>query len=363
MTAQKHSQRSPARLTSSLLALALGGLLGGCGGPDTPTPPSAPEKPAMLEAPAANAEVIARVNGHPITRARFEAALAKSDAGTSRQATLDALIDLELLAQAAIERGLDDQPQLIQRKKQATVQRLLAEAIEAPTRAEALPADLVRSAYDQFALDVFEPELVTASHLILELPKAEQTPEKLAAARALAADFIEELRALPSPIDPKALDLLQAAATLRGYLVEVDQSLTFPRHPLRSVDGQPPRFQAMVEPFASAAFELSEAHRISDPVTSEFGVHIILFLGRRAEVRPPFESVKAAITDKLVRAARHRLYNELMGSLEAKASIAIDEAPLEEMARQLFQQKAPPAAPLPPLSKIPSSIHDAHEIP
>lgn len=63
-----------------------------------------------------------------------------------------------------------------------------------------------------------------------------------------------------------------------------------------------------VEPFETAAFALRGSGALSEPVVSEFGVHLIQLLERKAPRQRAFEEVKQQIIDELMpkRAAEYR---------------------------------------------------------
>jgi peptidyl-prolyl cis-trans isomerase C len=73
--------------------------------------------------PAPTAEAVAEVNGEPIWDAEV-AAYAGAHALSPREA-LDALIDLELLAQEARRRGLSEDPEVVEVRRRERVRRLL----------------------------------------------------------------------------------------------------------------------------------------------------------------------------------------------------------------------------------------------
>ena len=63
-----------------------------------------------------------------------------------------------------------------------------------------------------------------------------------------------------------------------------------------------------VEPFEAAAFALRGTGALSEPVVSEFGVHLIQLLERKPPRQRAFEEVKQQIIDELMpkRAAEYR---------------------------------------------------------
>ncbi len=274
-------------------------------------------------------EPIARVGGAIITDTQLDAAMRRAPQGTDRAVVLRNIIEQEVLAREAERRGFDTQPRVLLIKRRAMVQRLLEELLEQEIRPELISDEVLKNAYESFSIEFFVPEMVTASHLLLMLDEEHQTPDRLEKVRALA----ETLRATLGPT-PTVDDLRHAArhAALLGYPATADANLTFPRHEIAPLAGEPVRYRAMVEPFAAAAFSLSKEAPLSGPITTQFGVHLVLFHARAPTSRPPFEAVKDRIRQDLTHRARRARLEHLFGDLQKELSIETDSAPIETMA-------------------------------
>jgi peptidyl-prolyl cis-trans isomerase C len=95
---------------------------------------------------------------------------------------------------------------------------------------------------------------------------------------------------------------------------------------------------AMVKPFADAAFAMKPGDVSTTPVKTEFGYHIIKVEDKRKSAPPPLAEVK----DKIVNQLGQKLTNDLVKDLEAKAKIEkfnLDGTPMKATA------DAAPAAP------------------
>lgn len=287
-------------------------------------------------------EAVARVNGQPISRQRLEAAHQRAAPGTSKAQTLRALIDLELLTQEAARLGLDQLPSALDFKHTAAIQRLLEDTIERPISTETLPPELPAQAYEGFSLDIFEPELVSASHLLIELPEAAQTPERVAQARAFAQTLRDQILARSALSLPTAADLdaVAAFANLSGWTVRAEHGFSFPARPIAPMPGAQPRFPAVVQPFADAAFALTPQAPLSEPVVTTFGVHLILLIDRRPDLRPAFEAARDDIAQKLITAQRRITTQQLLKRLSDQTPIRLDEEPLNALAKRLFGTSA-----------------------
>ncbi len=85
---------------------------------------------------------------------------------------------------------------------------------------------------------------------------------------------------------------------------------------------------AMVKPFADAAFAMKPGEVSDKPVKTEFGYHIIKVEDKRKSAPPPFAEVKEQIENQL----GQEMTNDLVKGLEAKAKIEkfnIDGSPLK----------------------------------
>lgn len=87
---------------------------------------------------AVQGPIVAKVDGAPIARREVEAAM--RERGLSARAALTALIDERLLVQAAIARGYGELASVRRDAARASVQALLAEAVERGTSAQAVEA-------------------------------------------------------------------------------------------------------------------------------------------------------------------------------------------------------------------------------
>jgi hypothetical protein len=125
---------------------------------DQPPPPPPASGPTLIEAPhiadfadpawaSATPEdtVVARVAGAPITLAAVRASQEASP-GLDARATLDRLIELEVLAQQAVRAGLDKHP-LPQRAWREALSQATLRAFEASVRPEDMPIQQVRAIY------------------------------------------------------------------------------------------------------------------------------------------------------------------------------------------------------------------------
>ncbi len=81
-----------------------------------------------------------------------------------------------------------------------------------------------------------------------------------------------------------------------------------------------PRMGTMVEPFAKAAFAL-EPYEMSEPVQTEFGLHLIMLTGRQPGTPIEFTQVKDAVKDYY----GYRLREAIIAKMRPKAKLDIQK--------------------------------------
>jgi peptidyl-prolyl cis-trans isomerase C len=257
----------------------------------------------------ASTDPVARVNGVDITAAQLELAedelgqdIARLPEAARRQLVLQYVVELQLLAQAARDAGYND----------SDLYRNLTEYYELRALRDVFFEQAIRSNItDETAKAVYDEQIgnlqaeveVRARHILVETEeKAAEVIEKLEG----GADFVELARTESTgPSGPNGGDL--------GYFVR----------------GQ------MVEPFATAAFEL-EVGAISKPVQTQFGWHVIKLEDRRDRQPPSFDQVKDQVKASMVR----QILQERMAELRGAASIEVLDESL-----QLPEAEQPQASP------------------
>src|SRR5262245_61078955 len=202
--------------------LLVGLALSSCGkkkdGPSAALSASASSKPRGLS-PELAAKVLAKVGDHEITLGEYAATLERMDpfervryqSPERRKQLLDELIDLQLLADEARRRGLDQQPETQER-----VRQLLRDELLAQTRASLPPPDEISEAdarryYDAHRDDFREPERRRVAHIALGSEgEAKAGLEKALAASAadwgkLVAEKSRDARGKPGTSMPAEL--------------------------------------------------------------------------------------------------------------------------------------------------------------
>lgn len=210
--------------------------------------------------------------------------LAQVPEAQRREVVIQALIDLQVMANAARAAGIDKteayQTELSFLQAQALRDIYFEQKIE-----EAVSEDDVRARYEE-EIAKLDPQVeVKASHILVE--SAEEA-DKLIAELDNGADFAELAKANSTgPSGPNGGDL--------GFFSK----------------GQ------MVPEFEDAAFALEPGSYTEAPVKTQFGYHIIKVDEKRTQEPPAFEEVQEQLRDAMVRES----LTERLAALKEAATI------------------------------------------
>ena len=230
---------------------------------------SAPAAPAP--AAAAN-KPLAVVNGKPIPAlygdlVKREMAQGQPDSPQLDARVRESLINLELLSRAALDKGLDKEPQLaaaldIRRKDQ------LAKAyLEDYVKTHPVTDADIQAMYDKAKAQPMEPEY-RAHHILV---KTEAEAKKLIADLGKKAKF--EALAKKYSLDP-------GSAKNGGALDWSDR-------------------RAFVPEFSEALAGLKKGETTKTPVKTQFGYHIIRLDDTRTPTLPPLDAVRGEIVKQI----------------------------------------------------------------
>jgi peptidyl-prolyl cis-trans isomerase C len=247
---------------------------------------------------------VATINGAEITEAdltaameEFEQQLGRVPEAERKKVTLERIIDMRVIAQAAAKEGLDKDPTVLRRLESIRIQLLTSEYVRKKVEAAITDADL-KARYDKEMAAYTAPEEVKASHILVETKEqADEVMKELAAGKAFA-DIAKE-----KSIDPGSKE---NGGDL-GY---------FQR-------GQ------MVPEFELAAFALEKGAVTKEPVQTQFGFHIIKQEDKRAGEKPAFDAVKDQVRE-VVAAEKFR---EALAVLRKDAKIDYKDATLKPAAQ------------------------------
>jgi peptidyl-prolyl cis-trans isomerase C len=239
--------------------------------------------------------VLAKVNGAEIHQS--DLAVAEADIGESlpaevtpdkrREVLLTYLVNVNLLAQAAEKQKAEQEPNFAKRiafaRKKVLVQTLMEQETKKATSDAA-----IKKFYDEKA----KPETeVHARHILVE---TEEQAKDIAAQLKKGADFAELAKKVSKDPGSDGGDL--------GYITK----------------------EQVVPEFGNVAFSLGKG-KISDPVKTQFGWHVIKVEDTRERKPPPLEAVKGQIKAKLTQDATEAMMQKLRA--DAKIEMTAEAAP------------------------------------
>ena len=273
---------------------------------------------ALLTAPVrADDKVLAKVNGVEIKQSDVAMAeeelapsLAQMDPATKDENVLAFLIDMKIVAKAAEDKKVADTEEF-KKRLTFTRNRLLMDSLLASEGKAATTDAAMKQVYEDASKQIAGEQEVHARHILVE---TEDEAKAVKAELDKGADFAE--LAKKKSKDPGASD----GGDL-GFFTK----------------------EQMVPEFSTVAFSL-EPGKISDPVKSQFGWHIIKVEEKRNRKPPEFDQVKAQIETYVTRKAQA----EYVGKLREAAKVERMDKPADaskpaDPAKPADSKMAPPA--------------------
>ncbi|HHZ08995.1 MAG TPA: peptidylprolyl isomerase [Rhizobiales bacterium] len=258
---------------------------------------------ALAAAPglAEEDKVVATINGSPVTEA--DVALAVSDLDEQfarlpeeqrRAAALSAIIEIRLMADEAIAKGIDKDAAFM-RRMAFLQQRALHAAVIDNEIAGKITEEEVRARYDQQIAATPPTNEVKARHILVKTKEEAEAIIK----RLDAGESFEEI-AKEVSTDPGS----GANGGDLGWFGP----------------GQ------MVPEFEQAAFALEVGAHSKEPVQSQFGWHVIKVEDKRVQQPPAYEQVKEQFRSLVLR----EKYFAFVEALRAKATVDISDPDLKK---------------------------------
>jgi peptidyl-prolyl cis-trans isomerase C len=247
--------------------------------------------------------VLAKVNGAEIRQSDLALAeeelgpsLAQMDPATKKENVLAFLIDMKIVAKAAEDKKVENSEDF-KKRLTFTRNRLLMDSLLASEGKAATTDEAMKKVYEDASKQITGEQEVHARHILVETEdEAKAIEEEL----KKGADFAE--LAKKKSKDPGASD----GGDL-GFFTK-DQ---------------------MVPEFSAVAFAL-EPGKISDPVKSQFGWHVIKVEEKRNRKAPDFDQVKAQIETYVTRKAQA----DYVAKLRADAKVErMDQAAADPAAK------------------------------
>lgn len=195
---------------------------------------------------------------------------------------VDELVNQELLYLDAVDSKMEEEAEYNQLLELTKVNLLKNYAFNKLIGQETVNEDEIVKFYDDYKENFQRPEMLNASHILID------SEEK-------AKEIVEEINS--------------------GLSFE-DAAIKYSSCPSKEQGGNLGEFARgqMVPEFENAAFEMEEG-KISGPVKSQFGYHIIKLNERLAEATSTMEEVKDEITNQIIRMKQQDKYTNKVNEL------------------------------------------------
>ncbi|TYO65150.1 peptidylprolyl isomerase [Bradyrhizobium hipponense] len=255
---------------------------------------------ALIAGPgrAADDPVLAKVNGLDIKKSDVALAeeelgpsLAQMDPATKDENVLSFLIDMKIVAKAAEDKKIGDSDEFKKRLAFAR-NRLLMDGLLASEGKAATTDDSMKKVYEEASKQITGEQEVRARHILVE---TEDEAKAVKAELDKGADFAELAK-------KKSKDPGSADGGDLGFFTK----------------------EQMVPEFSTVAFAL-EPGKISDPVKSQFGWHIIKVEEKRSRKAPDFAQVRPQIEQYVTRKAQA----DYVAKLRAEAKVERMDQPAD----------------------------------
>jgi peptidyl-prolyl cis-trans isomerase C len=251
--------------------------------------PKAATEKAAKPAKATGGKLV--VNGVTIPQSRFDAmnreraAAGQPDSPEIQAAIKDELINRELIAQAAVKRGLDKNPEVVAQMDMARQAVLVRSLFEAEIKANPITDAELRAQYEEFKKQMGENEY-KVRHILVE---KEDDAKLIIVELGKGGDFAK--LAKDKSKDPGSKD--------NGGDLDWGPSARF------------------VKPFADATTALKKGQTVTAPVKTDFGYHVI----RLDDVRPLKVPAYDELKDNFRQRAQQQQVAKMVQSMRQSAKI------------------------------------------
>lgn len=361
--------RGPAMSAAALGAVVFGVIaLGGCDKPERPNPagPGLDEAAMKLEVeqvptPKIDADLsaltpeqqsipVATIGTRTITLGELEARIARqpeavrAQYGTvaRRREFLLNWVQFEVMADEAVRRGFDKDPEVVETARNQMVRRFLEEAVFEAVTPESITDAEIKAYYDANLRLYKRPEAVEVRHIQV-------------ADRALASKIRDELvaggEAVPATIMATWKDYVERYTEDDTTRVELGSlGLVWRTLPPDATPQEQGLHDSLPQELRDAALALGP-YEVSPVVKSPRGFHILLVVSKSPALDVSVDEVSGQIRSRLVKRKRDLARSELVASLQRAAKVETNDEAIALL---------PPPARKPPTPK-PGGHGDGHD--
>lgn len=290
-----------------------------------------PPEAAAPPVPPMGSNVVALIEGRPVSLAALEKEVARRGPGSTKEAALDGLLHFEATLARARSAGFDREPETV-----AAVERLLVARFEereaGDQESPAVTDDEVQAAYGANAIRYAVPAAFRGSILFLKLsPKA--APEQ----RATALKRAEDLRATALVAD----DAQRQRLILEN---SEDQATRYQGGDTGWLTAGNPA--GAWEPAVVAAMvALAKPGDFAPVIETPRGLHIVRMTGTRPASVRPLSEVRDGIRHQLQLAKRAQRNEAFRSRMRAGLTIRTNQTVLDRIPTPASRESRPPPTP------------------
>jgi peptidyl-prolyl cis-trans isomerase C len=252
----------------------------------------------------------------------------------ARREYVESVARFELLVREALDRGLHNDPEVVEGAKRALVHRLMREKLE---EAPVTVSDAeVAEAYARHQADFVRPAQVRLSHLFLAAPRSDAA--RVAAARGKAEALLARAKALPA-VDFGGFGTLAREHSEEPRTQPLDGDLRFLSDEALA--------RAYGPEVAEAARGLSESGALSGVVQTEAGLHLLKLRGRQPALNLGLEEARPHLVARLTQEKRNRAWADFLAGLSGRLELSVDDEALRKVMVDVNAPMQKPEGPLP----------------
>ncbi len=229
------------------------------------------------------------------------------------------IIRNEVLVRAAIEEGLDKDPEVIKAARQMMVQKLIQRKFKNIIKPSDISDKEIQEYFEAHKKDYNRPEQRRASHILIR-PK-NQSAAAWKEAKKRAEKILKEVKKNPA----KFADIAREKSEDRGNAALGGDLGYF----ARTEDGG-----RMQKEFSDAVFRMKQINDITGPVKTKYGYHIIKLTGIRKPRSTTLDEVKNSIRNILYKQKRAEMFEKYMKELRKKYNVEILDDALRSIAKK-----------------------------
>jgi peptidyl-prolyl cis-trans isomerase C len=284
------------------------------------------------------AEIVARIDGQPITRGELDKRLAdrsafvraRYTAPEKRRELLDSVVRFEVLAREAQNRGYDRDPEVLRYRKQRAIERMLASEVDAKLAAAPITREELEAYHRAHPAEFRQPEGVRVDQIVVS--DARKAGDVAAAAKRLGTGDAAGFRKLVATHSED-----EASAGRGGDLGFLQRGAETAPH-------------GVIEGAFALAAQGETTGPVAGPIKTEQGYHIIRLTQRRPSFVRPFEDVEPLVRTRLIEERRRQRIEAMIADVRSRVKVEVFEDRLEQVdvkAAGMGQDASAPVAPLP----------------